>query len=322
MRTTLPLVWIICASVGRGIFAVQAADPAPLSATPTNSVAPPQPPMPKPQVSYFRELLALTPARLDETLARIPEAAQKKLRAKLQEYAALPPYEREARLRATELRWYIAPLLQTPPTNRVAQLAIVPDEFRPLVEERLNRWDALSPGIRKELQDNEWTIRYFVRPPASAAQPDTIWNSFPPELRKKLDGQLDAWLVLPAAKRQRMSDRFQRYFDLPPVEKEKTLSALSDAERHEMEDTLQAFQKLTPEQRRVCVSSFGKFANLSPEDRAQFLRNAERWKEMSAEDRRTWRTLVTKLPPLPPGFGEPPKPPLPRPPVSLTNAGP
>jgi hypothetical protein len=72
---------------------------------------------------------------------------------------------------------------------------------------------------------------------------------------------------------------------------------------------LQAFEKLPLAQRRVCVASFRKFANLTPAERAQFLKNAGRWKEMSPEDRRTWRMLVTKLPPLPPDFGKPPFPP-------------
>jgi hypothetical protein len=67
---------------------------------------------------------------------------------------------------------------------------------------------------------------------------------------------------------------------------------------------------------------------MTPAERAQFLKNAERWKEMSAADRQTWRTLVAKLPPLPPGFGLPPlppsagqksRPPLPPGTIILTN---
>ena len=320
MRTTLPVVWMICLSVGSGIFPAQAADQAAAPEAATIS-APrvPLPPMPKPQVSYFRELLALTPARLDAALAAIPEAAQKKLRAKLQEYAALPPEEREARLRVTELRWYLAPLIQTPPTNPMVQLAIIPGEYRQLVQERLQWWDALSPEFQKQLRDRGWTVPDF--PPSRSASATQIAPPLPPGLSDKLQKQLASWLVLPPARRQRMCDRFQRYFDLSPNEKEKTLSALSEAERREMEDTLRAFQKLTPEQRRVCLASFGKFASLTSNERALFLKNAERWKEMSPDDRRTWRTLVTSLPPLPPGFGEPPKHPLARPSLNLTNAG-
>jgi len=118
-----------------------------------------------------------------------------------------------------------------------------------------------------------------------------------------------------------MCERFEQFFELPSREKEKTLGALSDTERREMEVTLKAFEKLPPEQRHICVNSFRKFSNMTAEERAQFLKNAERWKEMPPEDRRAWRTLITKLPPLPPGFGLPPMPPLPRRPASLTNAG-
>jgi hypothetical protein len=100
-----------------------------------------------------------------------------------------------------------------------------------------------------------------------------------------------------------------------------------------MDKTLQAFEKLPPDQRSLCVRSFREFVGLTPEERAEFLKNARRWKAMAPAERQTWRTVVTKLPPLPPGFGEPPLPPrfqqqtpgpatapLPNTPVNLTNA--
>ena len=76
-----------------------------------------------------------------------------------------------------------------------------------------------------------------------------------------------------------------------------------------------AFAKLPSVQRQVCIDSFRKFANMTPEQQLQFLKNAERWQAMTPSERETWRTLVTKLPPLPPGFGVPQLPPA----SSLTN---
>ena len=327
MRPSPPIVWLICWCVaGGGAFLARAADPAGAPAATTNAGGRVQfPPLPKPQVTYFRELLALSSSELDRALAGIAEPARRRLQAKLQEYAALTPNEREARLRATELRWYLAPLMRTPPTNRVAQLALVPDEYRTMIEERLKLWDALTPETQRELQESEWTIRWL----------EQFQSDLPLPQREKLEQQLASWLALPPDQRQRMCDRFQQFFELSPREKEKILSAFPDAERGEMDKTLQAFERLPPDQRSLCVSSFGKFANMTPEKRAQFLKNAERWKVTPPDDRQTWRTIAPKLPPLPPGFGKPSlppgfheqesgpvTPPRPRAPINSTNATP
>jgi len=127
MRPTHLLLRLICCCVvGNELFVARSAD-LPGAPASTTRVALSFPPLPKP-VSYFRELLALNPDKLDQALASIAEPARKRLQAKLQEYAALTPDERDARLRATELRWYLAPLMRTPPTNRIAQLALVPED--------------------------------------------------------------------------------------------------------------------------------------------------------------------------------------------------
>ena len=333
MRPTLPIVWLICWSVGSGVFLAQAADKGGAPATSTNAAtSAPAPSLPGPQV--FRELLGLNSTELDRALASIAEPARNRLLAKLREYAALTPGERDARLRATELRWYLVPLMRTVPTSRVAQLALVPEEYRTMVEERLKLWDLLKPDTQKQIQESEWTIRYFLQlQSTSEFQKASAPNDLTLPQRAKLEQQLASWLALPPDQRQRMCDRFQQFFELSPREKEKILSALPDAERGGMDKTLHAFEKLPTEQRSLCVSSFRNFANMTPEARAQFLKKAERWKELPPDDRQTWRTLVTKLPPLPPGFGKPPlppgfqeqksgptTPPPPRAPINSTNA--
>ena len=133
MRRQSQIVWLICWNVGSAAaFAQTAAAPAPetVSALPT-------PPVPKPPIVYFRELLALRPEELEQSLAGKSEAQRNFLKAKLQEYTSLNPEEREARLRATELRWYLRPLMEMHPTNRVSSLAAIPGDYRTLVEKRL-----------------------------------------------------------------------------------------------------------------------------------------------------------------------------------------
>jgi hypothetical protein len=258
-------------------------------------------------------------------LADKSEGRRKLLEAKLEEYRALDLDRREARLKATELRWYLRPLLEMNPTNRVQQVATVPDEFRSLIEARLRQWDHLTSEMRKELLDNERVIDYFWRIESSPpSERPGILREVSLARRQELEQGLIRWRALPLQKRDQMCRRFRQFFELSPNEKARTLSALSEQERKQMEETLKAFENLPPAQRRLCVNSFRKFANLGPDDRARFLKNAELWKEMTPAERQTWRTLVAQLPPAPPGYGQPPWPP---PPPSrsgstlFTNAG-
>src|SRR5215469_2499108 len=69
------------------------------------SAPPPLPSAPSP-VDYFRKLLAMSPQQLQAVLAHKPPQLQERILAKVKEYSALDPDERELRLRATELRWY------------------------------------------------------------------------------------------------------------------------------------------------------------------------------------------------------------------------
>jgi hypothetical protein len=71
-----------------------------------------------------------------------------------------------------------------------------------------------------------------------------------------------------------------------------------------MEQVLATFRSLPPQQRQYCMESFRKFVGMTSEEREQFISNVERWREMTAAERKTWSDLVNALPPLPPGLGD------------------
>ena len=79
----------------------------------------------------------MTPEQRKQAVANRPPETQKQILAKVREYLSLKPEDREARLQATELRWYLFPILHTPATNRPAQLAFIPADLRKLAEDRL-----------------------------------------------------------------------------------------------------------------------------------------------------------------------------------------
>ena len=294
----------LAAMLGAGqiLFSPLLAQEAPDAADATESEQdkPPVPLLTSP-VDDFRELLDLAPEERKEAVAHRPPERQKRILAKVREYLSMKPDERELRLRATELRWYVIPLLNTPATNRAAQLIFIPPELRKPITDRIAQWDKLAPATRKELLENELIERYFTQLVGSTcAQRTNILADISPERRVQLEAGMARWGALSEKQRRKTCERFDQFFELTAREKEKALQTLSEAERQQMEKTLRTFEKLPKDQRELCVRSFEKFASLSLEERQLFLQNAERWRLMSPDERQAWRELVAQMPIWPP----------------------
>ena len=243
------------------------------SAAPTNIL----PPLPQAQspVNFFRHLLAMSSAERTASLTNRPVEVRARILAKVREYQALGPDERELRLRATDLRWHLTPLLRVPVTERDRRLALVPDDLRGLVTTRLAQWDILPPPLQQEFLANDKVLHSFAHVEGTN-QP------------------------APTPEQQQIAEQFNRFFELTTAEKQQTLGTLSAAERAQMEKTLQSFEKLPPQQRIICVRNYAKFAGMTAAERAEFLKNAENWSQMSPRERQTWRDLVAHVPQWPP----------------------
>ena len=208
------------------------------------------PPVPEPQRSpavLFRQLLAATASQRSELLASKPEPARTLIVAKLKEFEALPPDQRELRLQVAQLQFYLSPLLRAPATVRSNRLERVPPEDRPLLEERLQAWDALPEDTRREILETERSLSYFVR--QESADPRklaALLEQVPAPARPEIEAQFARWSSLPAEERARKAAHFSRFFDLSGPERDKTLSRLPDVERQQMERTLAKFSSLPP----------------------------------------------------------------------------
>lgn len=271
----------------------QTVQPVPVKFSITTNQLPPLPPSVPSPVDFFRKLLLMSSAERIQALAgRTPESRQR-IMAKVMEYLKLDPNERELRLRATELRWYLMPMLRTAPDSREAQLARVPPALLELVKSRLAQWDQLPPALQQKFLANDITARYLTQPPE------------PPATN---------------AAEEKIAEEFNQFFDLKPVEKQQLLGTLSDTERAMMEKTLKTFGQMPPQQRLVCLRNYAKFAGMSGAERAEFLKNAESWSKMSPQERQTWRDLVAQVPVWPPAPTiRPPMPPHITPKAPKTN---
>ena len=294
--------WLACCAAGQlTSFPMEAENTAPLApvkllTAPTNDLTSPS--YRKSPVDLFRHLLAMTPDEREDYLTNRPPEFRARILVKVGEYEALGPNERELRLRATELRWYLMPLLHASLTNRTAQLAQIPDDVRNLVQTRLEGWSLLPPTLQQEFLDNERILHYFARLDVSNHPPESSWNA-------PSGAERAHWDSLPEAARRQIMAGFNHFFELSADEKQQTLNTLSEAERGQMEATLKSFDKMPPAQRAQCVSAFGRFASMTTQEKTEFLKNAERWSTLSPAERQAWRDLVVNVPqwpPLPIGF--------------------
>ena len=255
-------------------------------------------------MAYFRELLAMNPLDRAAELSGRPESQRAALEAKVAEYAAMTATDRELRLRATELRYFLLPLMKLAPEERTARVQEVPEDIRDLVEDRLMQWTLIPPPLREQLLENQAALEMFSRMnPTLPATADELVRPLS-QVAAGLGTEMERWQALSPTEQGQLLRSFNHFFHLTVAEKERTLRTLSTAERSAMERTLKQFESLPPGQREACIRGFHQFMSMPVEDRERFMKNADRWQAMSPEAREEWRKVVYQLssmPPMPPG---------------------
>ncbi len=252
--------------------------------------------------SYYRNSKSMTEEEIRERVQKRLEDSRQFWAAKIKEYAALTPEQREMRIENTHrtvmLREHLKPLMKASPLERADRLREVPDADRALLESRLKIWDALPSEVQKLVLEHDSALHYFARYETSPAeQREAYMNMLPSSVRRRLEEDILEWNDVPAARRDVMKQAFASLFTLSDEDQEKALTYLPEAERRKLEEALDQFGDLTPAQREKCIQAYQKFLGLSPVGRQQFMSNAEVWKQMDEGERNAWRALVSKLPP-------------------------
>ena len=267
--------------------------------------------------AVFKKIVSLPETEREAEVGKLKissEGHRKLVQAKIREYAAMPEAECHRKLDALDFRWHLMPIMKMAKTDRVKRLASVPERYRSDIERRLTGWDQLDAGVRADLLKNESFFRYlssFGHGRQSRVALTNHMEKMPTRLREGLEERITTWREKPKPDRRRMTRQFQQFFDMPAAEQERALSHLSSWERARMEASLAEFKALSHTQRELVIQSFEKLTNMSQGERAGFFRNTERWNDMNEGERKKWRTLVTQMPPLPPGFGKQATPPMP-----------
>lgn len=258
-----------------------------------SSTIPMPPPLSSP-VDLFRRLLTTNAAGREAWLGAKPATARQYIEGKVREYEAMPPEQREARLRALQSRWHMRYFMQMNPVERTARLAAVPEPDRSALRKQLGSWDILPPQLKKDVLENENLIRVML-PPGEAGRVESIFANMTENQKAELARQHERWNQLPEVRREQILTHFKKFFELREADKDKVVAKLTESERAQMEKTLSKFGSLPKEEREQALQGFKKFAELPPAEQAAFLKTAERWKAMSEPDRRLWRKVVTSL---------------------------
>lgn len=251
-----------------------------------NQPPPPLPPQSSP-VDLFRMLMATNANGREQFLASKSPEARRIIESKLREYGNLVVDQREARLRALQVRWHTLQLMKLEPAERAKRLARLSEADRAAVQARLGTFEILPPPIQREVVSNTAVMRILASgvwpPDGGPVQSDLNEDERKQELRK-----------------QQLLEHFKGFFELPRQQQSKALARLSPQDRELMEKTLSPFSGLSGQEREEAIEGFKRFAELSPNDRLAFLNTAERWRTMSAKDRELWRKIVGRLQATPP----------------------
>lgn len=303
MKLLFRAFWLLLLlSAGPGWVWTLEAQTAPVSAAPATPVARASTndvqglPFPtfRPPTEVFRDLLKLTSAQLDQRLTNQQPQLRRQLKDKIQEYQAMPPAAREARLHATELHEYLQFYIKNPPLNRSQQLKSVPDEYRQEVSDRLTQFDILPPALRQEALSQPSTADYFVGPgfAASRVTPPVPQLSSSPAPIKAIS-------ELPDAERAQLFSSMEDFFELDPKDQQKIIAAVPADQRGQVARVMFQIKNLPSEQREQTLQVIRTVAAMNDQQRQQFFNSAERWQAMSESERAIWLRLVSHLPPPP-----------------------
>jgi hypothetical protein len=251
------------------------------------------PPLSPSPIDLFRRLLATNETGRAQFTAGKAEPMKQYIESRIREFEIMPVNQRDAKLQALELRWYMPQVMKLKPADRASRLETVPEPMRSIIRQRLLLWDILPPQLQQEVLDNETAIKFFERPEQAAGSEGAL-GAMSVGQRSDLEKRYREWMALSDVKRREIIGRFDEFVGMPEAAKSNALTRLTNTDYAQMQQTLSQFNNLSKEQRVQAMQGFRKFAELSPAERAAFLKTADRWRTMSEKDRDLWRNVVSR----------------------------
>jgi len=260
----------------------------------------------------FRKLLVMSPEQRQAELSKRSARSAKLLQRKLAEYDAMEPGLRELRLQATELGYYLNPLLTRSKKEREISLKHMPQKFASLIRVRLEKWDQLPREMKDGIRKNRWMMHAVLRYGPKFAG-SALAKRLPASTSRDAEEHIKAWQSLTPEKQEQLLQSFNTFFSLNSDEQERVIARLPEYQRAKVFATLGEIQRLPEASRRECMNALQRFIAMDAKQRMAFFHNAEEWKKLSEVEKKSWRTVVkdfakpapSEFPPVPPGMGQP-----------------
>lgn len=109
---------------------------------------------------FFRRLMRMTSEECDVALKEHPIHVRDAIRNKIEEYKKMPSQESERNLQILDLRWYLFCGVDIQSDMLEGYIHSVPEDYREIIRERLNRWFSIPIEYRTNILANVKTFAY------------------------------------------------------------------------------------------------------------------------------------------------------------------
>jgi hypothetical protein len=252
-------------------------------------------------VEKFRLLLEASSSELKAELDAYPEETRSKISVKIAEYRKLSVENRRQKLTATELRWYLPPLLNVDQDTRDFHLKKLEPGLAEVIHQRLMTWDSLPEDLKSSSSKSSLIIGHLSKAPSlnpplpTPSASGTVASA--PKLPKVPGTSVSVNAAAPVS--QERLQRLKAYFEMNQEAKNATLKDASLMSDSIFMSRLNWLETMPDQLRERVLSHLIRFQELSAEEKKDFGRSIKTWNRLPQPEKEALRNLVKKTPPFP-----------------------
>jgi hypothetical protein len=261
-------------------------------------------------VTHLRRLLKAEPSERERLLQQHAASKRSFWERKINQYQAMDAGEQQRRLQEAQWHWYLMLVMRAPDPLRARLVEQIPIEDRPLIQDRLQAWQAMPEDLQRDILLHLPALQYFARFAAlkPAEQQQALAQGQPVATQ--------GWQSLDQPRQRSLFQTYQSFIGLEAQQQRQVLARIPIPQRMSLQERLVGMDHLSPELRRRCLEALDALKQMNAQEQVRFRQTALQWKDLSGDAMDAVRQVATRIPPLPPvrQRKQPPIPQLRRPP--------
>jgi hypothetical protein len=225
-------------------------------------------------IEHFRIVLNLSSEDLEKYILRQKPHVQPILRKKIEEYASLSRAEKDFRLRATELHYYLDSLLEHNSTVSLDSLPPLPESLKEEIMRAVHFWNNLSNAQRDLLFTKKATISYLV----------SLSRENVPPLPVNRPAISPEWANM------------YHFLQLPYEKQKEFLGSDKLNQAPKMGKVLEAFSKLSVDEKERCANALVCFLSFPRDLQDRVADGLTYWNSLDPSERTVWREIAGRSP--------------------------